>query len=317
MPRKSGRKLIKADWTSVQTQLDKVDNFDILLIMDCCYAAKSIKAVTEYTMEALYAVSREIEAHITKTGSLLTTALIKHLRNRASQVDGFLVSELNVDLHKDPGLRSQSPNHVQLRGWQQPIRLQPLNTTVSVQAVKPTQTDNRSGTSAEGNAAATMETFDSAFVGKYSVSIIHGHKLYEALSLLDVRAETNFVSKKFVDKLNLEFWEKETETMPWTFLDHRGMELHTTPPHRVRLGFHHDPPWNIAFEVEEGKLRYSQSIFYVIPDLPVDIVLGSELVLSSDYFTREAEALHGKVESLVRSPGSDPQVSLKDIGTLV
>ena len=104
-------------------------SFDVLLLLDCCFAARALKKGSGKTMEVLCASSREVEAAIdgTGTGSLFTSALIAHLKSCSSRPEGLLVSELANLLHLDHTLEEQSPNHVTISGHGRPIILRSLN----------------------------------------------------------------------------------------------------------------------------------------------------------------------------------------------
>jgi len=113
-------------FSEVQRQLEEAEGIDILLLMDCCYAARTIKSEQLKAMEVLAAVSREVTAGINAQGSLFTTALIKHLEDCVSRPKGILVSELANLMHHDPILDDQSPQYIPIMGHHNPIILQPL-----------------------------------------------------------------------------------------------------------------------------------------------------------------------------------------------
>jgi hypothetical protein len=119
------------EFSDVQRQLEKADGIDVLLLMDCCYAARTVKFEQIKTMEVLAAVSREVTAEMSTKGSLFTTALTKHLQDCASQPKGILISELANLMHHDSILDDQSPQYIPLMGHHKPIVLQPLGPNIA------------------------------------------------------------------------------------------------------------------------------------------------------------------------------------------
>ena len=94
--------------------------FDVLLILDCCYAAGAITKGPEGTMEVLAGCSRESNAggpgSSSAIGSPFTHTLIKHLEESATRPHGLLMTELQALLSLDKVLENQSPIHVLLTG---------------------------------------------------------------------------------------------------------------------------------------------------------------------------------------------------------
>ena len=114
-------------WNDTNDSLKTSFQFDVLLLMDCCFAARTVKGPGAKTMEVLCASSRESQANIDWTGSYFTSALIRNLKNCSSRTDGFLISELASLSHHDIGLEEQSPNYITISGHGSPIVVRPLN----------------------------------------------------------------------------------------------------------------------------------------------------------------------------------------------
>lgn len=129
-------------WHTTQVMLESVTTFDILLVLDCCFAARSIKSASATrAMEVLCASSREVVAGLVRgDGSNLTQALLKHIRNPSQYPNGLLISELTHMLHTDPVLSEQSPNHITISGHDRPIVLRPRVQTPPTG--QPSQTQN-------------------------------------------------------------------------------------------------------------------------------------------------------------------------------
>jgi hypothetical protein len=104
--------------------------FDVLLILDCCYAAGAVTKGSTSTMEVLAGCGRESKAggpgSSSAIGSPFTHTLIKHLEESATRPHGLLMTELQALLSLDKVLESQSPIHVLLTGHHNPIKLRPL-----------------------------------------------------------------------------------------------------------------------------------------------------------------------------------------------
>ena len=104
--------------------------FDVLLILDCCYAAGAITKGLGGTMEVLAGCSRESNAGApgasSAIGSPFTDTLIRHLEESATRPRGLLMTELQTLLSLDKVLENQSPIHVLLTGHHNPIKLRPL-----------------------------------------------------------------------------------------------------------------------------------------------------------------------------------------------
>jgi hypothetical protein len=104
--------------------------FDVLLILDCCYAAGAVTKGPAGTMEVLAGCGRESKADAPGTssaiGSPFTHTLIRHLEELVKQPYGLLMTELNALLSLDKVLENQSPIHVLLAGYNNPIKLRPL-----------------------------------------------------------------------------------------------------------------------------------------------------------------------------------------------
>jgi hypothetical protein len=104
--------------------------FDILLILDCCYAAGAVTEGSEGTMEVLAGCGRESKAGApgtsSATSSPFTHTLIRHLEESATRPYGLLITELYALLSLDKVLENQSPIHVLLSGYHSPIKLRPL-----------------------------------------------------------------------------------------------------------------------------------------------------------------------------------------------
>jgi hypothetical protein len=103
---------------------------DVLLVLDCCYAAGAISKGSNGTMEVLAGCSRESIAAgpggSSVHGSPFTQVLIKHLRALATDPRGVLISELHLHLSRDKIMDRQSPNHIIIMGHHNPIVLKPL-----------------------------------------------------------------------------------------------------------------------------------------------------------------------------------------------
>jgi hypothetical protein len=104
--------------------------FDVLLILDCCYAAGAITKGPTSTMEVLAGCSRESKAGGPGASSIIsspfTHTLIRHLEESATEPHGLLITELYTLLSLDKVLKNQSPIHVLLSGYYNPIKLRPL-----------------------------------------------------------------------------------------------------------------------------------------------------------------------------------------------
>ena len=114
-------------WTPIQRRLETAPGFDVLLIMDCCYAGRATKSAQPKSMDVLAAVNRESEADLTPTGSLFTTALINALTASVSCPNGIHMNELFDLLDHDTLLNEQTPHYRPLQIHQNPIVLRPLN----------------------------------------------------------------------------------------------------------------------------------------------------------------------------------------------
>ena len=117
-------------WYDFQAILE-AESMDILLLFDCCYAARAVtKASVPGTKEVLAGCSRETTAAgpggSLVRGSPFTHSLIKLLRGAAQRSEEYLITELRTELSLDPVLDMQSPNHVVLTGHHKPIKLRPL-----------------------------------------------------------------------------------------------------------------------------------------------------------------------------------------------
>jgi hypothetical protein len=179
--------------------LKSTPGFDVLLLLDCCFAARALKRVSGKTMEVLCAVSREVEANIDPTGrgSYFTSALTQNLKNCSSRTDGLLVSELVSLLHHDKGLEDQSPNHITISGHGRPIILCPLNQMQTtgpspVLIQHPDVSQNR-----YNYEESLRKQLRSIEVTNYSGE---GLKLN---CLVDRRAKNSFISTKVVKRLKL------------------------------------------------------------------------------------------------------------------
>ena len=116
------------------------EGFDILLILDCCYAAGAVTKGPGGTMEVLAGCSRESKAggpgSSSAIGSPFTHTLIKHLKESATRPHGLLITELHVLLRVDKVLENQSPIHILLTGHHNPIKLRPLLSEAELKAIE-------------------------------------------------------------------------------------------------------------------------------------------------------------------------------------
>lgn len=118
------------EWYGLQRMLEDA-NFDVLLILNCCHAARAVTKGSNSTMEVLAGCGREVLAEgpggSHPTGSPFTQTLIKYLRASANRYQGLLVTELQSYMSLDEALKNQSPNHVILMGHYNPIILRKLS----------------------------------------------------------------------------------------------------------------------------------------------------------------------------------------------
>ena len=126
-------------WYSLQGMLETA-GFDVLLILDCCYAAGAVTKGPGGTMEVLAGCSRESNAggpgSSSAIGSPFTHTLIKHLEESATQPHGLLMTELQALLSFDKVLENQSPIHILLTGHHNPIKLRPLRSEAELKAIE-------------------------------------------------------------------------------------------------------------------------------------------------------------------------------------
>jgi hypothetical protein len=94
--------------------------FDVLLILDCCYAAGAVTKGPAGIMKVLAGCRRESKAGGPGASSTIsspfTHILIRHLEESATRPHGLLMTEIQALLSLDKVLENQSPIHVLLTG---------------------------------------------------------------------------------------------------------------------------------------------------------------------------------------------------------
>lgn len=245
-------------WNGIHEMLRNSTNFDVLLLLDCCFAARALKRLSDKTMEVLCAVSREVEASIIQggRGSYFTSALIQNLVQCSSRTDGFLVSELASLLHHDSSLDDQSPNHVTISGHDRPIRLRPLN---QVQATGPTPGVSNNGYNYEES------------LRKYLISLeVDGPNGPQTLNcLLDEWAEVTFISANAVQRLGLTL---QAESCP-------GSPLIT------KQVSGNDGSTSIRVKMASGRTMYSDQDVFVWPGATFPTTGEIDMLIAWDFTT--------------------------------
>ena len=302
---------IKAYWSGVQNLLLDVTDFDVLLIMDCCYAARLIKAASTNCMEVLCAASRETIAAMKKnTGSLFTTALIKHLGNATSQPEGLRISELHTLMSRDQSLGEQSPNHTILKGHQEPIVLQPLVLFEDTSRQSLLQSTNESGDSDElesgdsdGSNSATEESSNTPFP---TLELQSKDKMGNRLDLkvaVDAGSWESFMIPELVARLPGGLRRMQMPKL-----------LSFQPNHSVPIWrecyyyFSTEYSEIIGNEVRTIDLRFN--IAQLVEG--VDFIIGRNVLLQSGIFDKYLQELHKQVQAVLQSKPTERQTASND-----
>lgn len=292
----------------VQRLLESARGFDILLIMDCCYAARTIKGLNIKAMEVLAAVSREVTAGISSTGSLFTSALIRHLQDPASRPNGLLLSELNKVMHQDPSLKEQSPNHIIIMGHRNPIVMQPLGLAQREGDdmgeddlnEHPPKDDSKSEDSdtvpainlgipppSVGN-PRRLPFFDMEFID------VHGNH-HNLQSTLDTGSDASFIRPTTVHLLSLEV-HPHVRTVFWNIGGEIVCDSYTT----VKICKMNGIPSSLTLHLlilPEGK-DYTFGL---------DVILGYKHISAAGLLGQHFEMLHSKVEERIQAEENENQ----------
>ena len=125
-PDEPGKPSPTVSWYSVQPML-KRDPCDVLILLDCCFAACAARSEINGTTELLAACGREVEAMGVCDRSF-TRNLMRKLRSFGSQP--FTVTQLHDRLIKDRKRLMNTPVYFPLSGRNKPsIRIAPLQNT--------------------------------------------------------------------------------------------------------------------------------------------------------------------------------------------
>jgi len=151
-------------WSELQPILESAV-YDVLLILDCCYAAAAITKGSGGKMEVLAGCARERKADGPNSRhsirSPFTDTLIRHLHEQRMRQSRLYVSELEVSMAMDRVLEKQSPIRRVIKGHHNPILLEPLNLTESILAWPPSELERRALLSVNfrGQTLPDMEDF--------------------------------------------------------------------------------------------------------------------------------------------------------------
>jgi hypothetical protein len=196
-------------WHGIQNQLVPSEDFDVLLLMDCCYASRAIKADQDTTVEVLAAVSSEITATMKRAkGSIFTTSLIKKLQACASHPNGIGIGELSVMMHRDPLLNNQSPQYIPLIGGRHPIMLKPLVSdpaTSHEPSVAHDDAPNNPATDSDHDSMNSgLETYESDY--SCTMELQSGESAsFSCDGIIDTSSDSSFITEAAANMLGLPY----------------------------------------------------------------------------------------------------------------